>query len=115
MARPNTADIDATKTGWVATLNSNFEKVLDTPFPIYLAADLTALNANNASLYDNCFAILQTDSRLYISNGSFWILYDAKLDYIADLVPGVATVADIKNTYNSLIADMKAKGMMAIS
>lgn len=113
MARPSTADIDVTTTGWVANLNSNFQKMLDTPFPIYLATDMSALNANNAALYNNCFALLQTDSRLYISNGTSWDLYDTKLDFIADLVPGSATIADIKNAYNSLLSDMQTKGMMA--
>ena len=115
MARPSTTAMDVTKTGWVATLNTNFAMVLDTPFPMYLATDKATLDAITPGLYENCFALVATDSRLYISDGSTWELYDAKLDYIADMNPGVSTITDIKNAYNALLADMKSKGMMATS
>lgn len=107
--------MDVTKIGWVATLNANTSKVLDTPFPIFLPADKATLDAITPALYVGCFAIVATDSRLYISDGSSWILYDAKLVFVADLVPGSATITDIKNAYNALLADMKSKGMMATS
>ena len=113
MARPNIADMDVTKTGWVTTLNSNTAKILDTPFPIFLPADKATLDAITPALYTGCFAIVATDSRLYISDGSSWLLYDAKLDFIADMNPGVSTITDIKNAYNALLADMKSKNMMA--
>lgn len=115
MARPTIDSMDVTKTGWVATLNANFVKILDTPFPIYLAPDIGTLNAITPGLYVNCFCILQTDSRLYVSDGSSWSLYDAKLDFIADMNPGVSTITDIKNAYNSLLSDMQTKGMMAVT
>lgn len=115
MTRPTIADMDVTKTGWVATLNANTSKVLDTPFPIFLPADKATLDAITPALYVGCFAIVATDSRLYISDGSSWILYDAKLDFVTDLIPGTATITDIKNAYNTLLADMKSKGMMATS
>jgi hypothetical protein len=115
MARPEADELDVTKAGWVATLNSNFELVLDAPFPIYLAADKATLDAITPGLYVNCFALVATDSRLYISDGTSWNLYDAKLDFMANLNTGTATLNDIKTAYNDLIADMKAKGMMATS
>ena len=115
MSRPTITEMDVTKTGWVATLNTNFGKVLDAPFPIYLAADKATLDAITPALYVNCIAIVATDSRIYISDGSSWNLYDSKLDFVANLNPGSATLNDIKDAYNALIADMKAKGMMATS
>jgi len=113
MSRPSTTTMDVTKSGWVSTLNTNFAMALDTPFPIYLATNKATLDAITPALYVNCFAIVATDSRLYKSNGSSWNLYDAKLDYIADMVPGTSTIADIKNAYNLLLADMQTKGLMA--
>lgn len=115
MARPTIAEMDVTKPGWVATLNSNTAKILDTPFPIFLPANKTALDAITPALYTGCFAVVAADSRLYISDGSAWILYDALLDFIADMNPGVSTITDIKNAYNGLLADMKSKGMMAVA
>ena len=105
--------MNITKTGWVSTLNSNFAKILDTPFPIYLAADKATLDAITPALYLDCFAIVATDSRLYKSDGSAWTLYDAKLDFIVDMNPGVSTITDIKNAYNGLLSNMKSIGMMA--
>lgn len=113
MTRPTIADMDVTKTGWVATLNSNVAKILDTPFPIFLPANKAALDAITPALYVGCFAIVATDSRLYFSDGSTWELYDAKLNFVTDLVPGSATIEDIKNAYNALLADMISKNMMA--
>ena len=99
MARPTITEIDVTKTGWVATLNSNTALILDTPFPIFLPANKAALDAIAPALYVGCFAIVATDSRVYFSDGSTWELYDAKLDFVADMNPGVSTIADIKNAY----------------
>ena len=113
MSRPALVPVDPKTAGWVSRLNANFAKLLDTPFPIYLAADSTALDANTAGLYTNCLAVLQTDYRIYRSNGTTWELYDAVLDYIADLDTGTATITTIKNAYNALLADMVAKGLMA--
>lgn len=113
MARPELTDMDVTETGWVDVLNSNFELVLDAPFPMYLAADKATLDAITPALYVNCLALVATDSRIYISNGSAWLLYDAKLDFVADLDTGTSTITDIKNAYNTLLADMVSKGMMS--
>ncbi len=113
MTRPTISDMDVTKTGWVDTINANFAKIFDAPFPVYLATDKATLDAINPGLYVNCIAIVATDSRLYLSDGTSWNLYDTKLDFVVDLVPGSATLADIKNAYNALLADMQSKGMMS--
>jgi len=113
MGRPTIDDIDFTKTGWVALLNAEFVKVFDGPFPVYLATDRATLDAISPALYENCIAIVATDSKIYLSNGTIWSLYDSKLDFIAGMNPGVSTIADIKDAYNALLADMKSKGMMA--
>jgi len=113
MTRPIIADMDVTQAGWVTTLNSNMAKILDTPFPIFLPADKATLDAIAPALYVGCFAIVETDSRIYISDGTTWNLYEAKLDFVADMVPGVSTIADIKNAYNAILADMISKGMMS--
>ncbi len=115
MGRPTIDAIDFTKAGWVADLNDAFVKIFEAPFPIYLAADKATLDAIAPALYVNCHAIVATDSRIYISNGTIWSLYDSILDNIADMNPGVSTITDIKNAYNALLADMKTKGMMATS
>lgn len=112
MARPSRTPINVVSTGWVSRLNSEFQKLLEAPFPIYMAADTTALTAKTAGLFTNCLAVVQTDHRIYRSNGSAWILYDKKLNFIAQLNPASATITDVKNAYNSLLADMQSKGMM---
>jgi hypothetical protein len=113
MSRPSLVAVDPTSSGWVSRLNANFAKLLDTPFPIYLAANSTALDVNNAGLYVNCLAVVETNHRIYRSNGTSWELYDKKLTHIANLNTGTATITDIKNAYNALLADMVAKGFMA--
>lgn len=113
MTRPTIDAIDFTKSGWAALLNSAFAKVFDGPFPVYLATDKATLDAISPALYVNCMAIVATDSRIYTSNGTIWSLYDSILDNIADMNPGVSTIADIKDAYNALLADMQSKGMMA--
>lgn len=115
MTRPSTVPVDAASTGWVGRLNSNFQKLIDLPVPLYMAADQTALDANNPGLYANCLAILQTDKRIYRSNGTAWVLYDTKLAFVAPVDTGTISFADLKTAYNNLLTDMRAKGLMAAS
>lgn len=115
MARPALVLIDAQNSGWVSRLNVNFQKLLDLPFPIFFPADLTELDTYYPGLYAGCLAVLQSDYKIYKSNGATWQLYDTKLSFIANLNTGSCTLADIKNTYNSLLSDMRSKGMMATS
>lgn len=116
MTRPTLNNpLNAASTGWVNRLNENFQKLLDAPFPIFLASDITALNTKNPGLYANCLAIVGTDKKIYRSNGTTWALYDVRLTCIAALDTGTATVASIKTAYNSLLTDMRSKGLMAAS
>lgn len=101
-------NIDMTDPAWYSKLNSNFQKLLDLPFPIKTYADVSALTtAKNPKLYKNTFALV--GGVIYTSDGTTWEIYRELLTYIADLVPGVATVSDIKNAYNGLLADMRSK------
>lgn len=115
MSRPSLVAIDVQNTGWVSRLNANFQKCLDYPFPICFPADETALDTFNPGLYAGCLAVLQSDYRIYKSNGTSWEIYDTILDYIADLDTGTATLADVRNAYNALLSDMQNKGLMATS
>lgn len=115
MSRPVIVSIDTQSSGWVSRLNSNFQKTFDLPFPICFPADETALGTYHPGLYAGCLAVLQSDYRIYKSNGTAWQLYDIKLNYIANLNTGTCTLADVKNAYNSLLGDMRSKGMMAAS
>jgi hypothetical protein len=81
-----------------------------------LFADSTALTtAHNPALFKDCTALVGASGSavLYSSDGTTWSPYRAQLTYIADLVPGVATVTDIKNAYNGLLADMISKKWMS--
>lgn len=115
MSRPSTVPIDVQNANWVSRLNSNFQKMFDLPFAIFFPADTTELNTYHPGLYAGCLAVVQTDYRLYKSNGTSWVKYDTVLNYIADLNTGSAILADVRNAYNSLLGDMRTKGMMATS
>lgn len=100
--------IDMTDAAWYSKLNSNFEKLLDLPFPIKTYADVSALTtAKNPKLYKDTFALV--GGVIYTSDGTAWEVYRELLTYIADLNTGTATVADVKNAFNGLLADMRSK------
>lgn len=117
MARPtpHTRALAADTANWVSRLNENFSECIDEPFPIGLYANVTALGtAADPKLFKDCLALVGASgsARLYSSDGTSWNPYREQLDNIADLVPGVATIADIKDAYNDLIGDMQTKGWM---
>ena len=115
MSRPTLETLNSSESGWLARLNSNFQKLMDAPLPLVLHADVGALTtASNPKLYKDCFALVGASgaARLYTSDGTTWSEWRLQLANIADLVPGVATIADIKNAYNGLLADMQTKGWM---
>lgn len=114
MARPSILPMDVTQSGWLDVLNTNFSTILDTPFPIYLAADLTALNLKNPKLYTNCLALLLTENKLYVSDGVSWNLYDVQLDFVPNLLTS-APLSELISAINDLMVDMRAKGLMASS
>ena len=112
MSRPILEALASSTSGWVDRLNANFSKCIDTPFPMGLFADTATLDAAyNAKKYKDCFALVS--SVLYISDGTSWVPYREPLDFVSDLDTGTATVADVKNAYNALSADLQLKGYMA--
>ena len=113
---PHNNPVNSSETGWVSRLNANFEDCLDSPFPMGQFTDSTALTtAHNPKLFKDCLALVGASGSvvLYSSDGATWSPYREQLTFIADLVPGVATVTDIKNAYNGLLADMTAKKWMS--
>ena len=97
-----------TEASWYARINSNFQKLFEAPFPLFQSiGSITA----DARLYNECLTAFNGD--LYASNGTSWVKVPfAQLTFIAQLNTGTATVADIKNAYNALLADFRAKNWM---
>ena len=74
-------NIDMTDAAWYSKFNSNFQKLLDLPFPMKTYADVSALTtAKNPKMYKNCFALI--GGVIYSSDGTAWELFRG-LDYIA--------------------------------
>jgi len=71
MARPALVDLLSGIEGWDAILNDNLGVLRDTPFPPVEYANFAALPA--AASYDRCLAVTTDDSRLWISNGAYWV------------------------------------------
>ncbi len=97
-------DIERNDPDWLTKLNANFETLLDKPFPMAGKGSLPA------SKYEGCLALV--GGRLEVSDGSVWSELRGQLTFIADLDTGTATIEDVKNAYNSLLADMQSKGWM---
>lgn len=115
MSRPALVPLASDTADWLSRLNDNFEKILDAPFPMVLHANVGALtSASNPKLFKGCFALVGAagSARLYSSDGTTWTEYLEQLPNIEALVPGSATIADIKTAYNNLIGDMQTKGWM---
>lgn len=114
MARPTRNNIDSGIAAWDGDVDTNFGIILDSPFPIVTAVDFATLIATfAASSYDDCFALTEDDSRLYISNGSIWVLYDRQSALVADSTAG--TVAAMAADFNELLDALKASSLMASS
>lgn len=116
MARPTRNVIASGEAAWDIEADSNFALITETPFPVCLAADTTALQAlAPAANYDACLALVGTSSaaRLYISNGTAWVLYDAKAAYLAN--SAAVDVAGLATDFNALLAALKTAGLMATS
>ena len=108
MARPSYTPVDRTTDGWQDEVNDNFDKVIDAP----LVLSEESVAGFRASQYENC--LIMQSGTMYISDGTVWKPY-RQLEYIADLDRDTATLTDVRNAYNSLLADAKAKDMMASS
>ena len=112
MSRPAREDIDRTTANWVQRFNNNMAKAVDAPAPFVIAADAPTLTALfNPKLYKDCIAVV--GSLLYKSDGTTWKTFREQLTYVADLDTGTATIEDVKNSHNSLLADMQSKGWMS--
>lgn len=107
--RPERIEIDRTEDGWEKDVEDNFDQIINAPLP--LCTD--SVSGFLASKYTDC--IIMQSGVLWISNGTLWYQYNMQLDYIADLVAGTATLADVVTAYNSLLADAQSKGMMPSS
>jgi len=104
MSRPVLETADRSDSDWLTKVNSNFEKLLDGPLPV--CDNPTSFNAK---LYKDCLGILSGE--FYTSNGTSWV--QGRLAHIADLNPATVSLSDIVTAYNTLLADMRAKGMLA--
>ena len=115
MSRPTLDPIEAEESGWVSTLNSNFQKVMTTPFPIKTYATTSALDtAKNAGKYGQCVVLVETNNKLYFSDDADWVPDREQMTYVAALT-GSETVSDLKDFHNDLITDLIDKGYMASS
>lgn len=117
MARPSRTPLNATTTGWVSRFNTNAQAVIDRPIPLKQYADTSAVtSAKNVKLNDSCLTMVggAGAARLFTSDTTNWREEGRyPLVFVANLVVGVATLADIKNAYNALLTDMKNKGYMS--
>jgi hypothetical protein len=112
MARPSKRTISSGLSAWDADVDFNDGLGLTVPMPLYQEATTGALP--DAALYEDCFALVGTV--LYKSDGTSWEEYInvPELDYIADLAAS-PTVEEISTAFNSLLADLQAKGYMVTS
>ncbi len=114
MARPERNNIESGIAAWDGDVDRNFAIMLDSPFPIVVAATTSALLSGfPAASYDDCLALVLTDSRLYISTGSTWELYDRKSALVADST--ASNVSEMATDFNELLDALKASDLMASS
>ena len=114
MTRPERNVIASGEAAWDGEVDSNFSIITESPFPIVSVADLATLSSTfAASSYDDCFAHVQSDDRLYISNGTSWELYDRQAANVADSV--AATVSQMASDHNDMLTALKNSSLMASS
>ena len=113
MARPERRAIASAIAAWEADVDENFGKVFDAPFPIALYGTIGSLPA--ASEYESCLALVDVgaDSRLHISNGTDWVLYDPTAAVVADST--ATTTAQMASDFNDLLASLQDAGIMETS
>jgi hypothetical protein len=108
MPRPALETVDMTQSDWYVTLNLNFQKLFEAPYPIFQSVGTISADAR---LFEDCITVL--DGTLYISDGTSWNpLPFEVLDFIPALTPGVSTIEDIKTAFNLLLADLQLKKWM---
>ena len=114
MARPVRDNIASGEAAWDGSVDSNFSIITESPFPIVTVADLSTLTSTFAAAsYDDCLAITEDDSRVYISNGSTWELYDRKSALVADST--ATTASDMADDFNDLLSALQTASLMATS
>ncbi len=114
MARPTRNVIASGEAAWDGETDSNFSLMTESPFPIITVADLATLTSTFAAAsYDDCLAITEDDSRLYISNGSTWELYDRKSALVADST--AVDVTQMATDFNNLLGALQASSLMNTS
>lgn len=105
--------ISMSDAAWYSKLNSNFSLLFQKPYPVKTYADVGTLTAAKPpTLYKHCLAVI--GSIIYISDGTSWVVFRPHLTYVADLDTGTATITDIKNAFNGLLADMRTKKWLAV-
>lgn len=108
MTRPILVPLDASSSGWLARFNDNFSKVLNGPFPIGTVADLIALNATyDPKLYKACLICVESEERVYQSNGTSWVQYRELLDNIDTLA--------VPETYDAITAEITTQSAARIT
>lgn len=111
MARPQRNVIASGEAAFDGEIDSNFSIATESPFPIVTTATTSTLASSfPAANYDDCLALVEADSRLYISNGSAWVLYDRKSALVADSSAGDAT--QMATDFNTLLAALQASNLM---
>ncbi len=104
MSRPTLATIGTGLATWDADVDNNFSLLTESPYPPAQYDNVGLLPT--ASSYDDCFALVgTTNTRLYHSVSSAWVMYDREAAYVA---PSVATtvpqlVVDLNLFLTSLI------------
>lgn len=111
MARPILDAVVREAATWLSSLNDNFEKLMDAPFPIVSVVDVgTLASTHNAKLYQDCIA--EAGGVLYKSDGAVWKVFRERVALLADLDPGTATETTIRTALNTLLSGLKSKGWM---
>lgn len=113
MARPTLRTLVSGIVAWDADADVNFNMIVNAPFPMYLATDLSTLTSSFApASYTGCFALADpADPILYISDGTDWVPYITEATAVPD--SEATTAADLADDFNDLLASLQAAGHMA--
>jgi hypothetical protein len=118
MARPSYSPVVpiASVEGWDAIIDTNFTDLSTILFsqPIPLKEYALVASLPTASNYTNCLAMVNdpvAGYTLYFSDGVSWIPFGYQGVSVADSV--AATVGDVVTDFNSLLASLRAAGIIA--
>jgi len=114
MARPERKIIGSGIAAFDGDIDANFSILTESPLPIVTTPTTSTLASSfPAADYDDCFALVDADRRLYISDGAVWTLYDRKSALVADSSASDAT--QMATDFNLLLTALKNSGLMASS